>query len=171
MPELSEGSLTFSFPETWVVSKYDQWPYYKNQFKDSCLGNKAVDFMAFDPQNGTLWMIEVKDYRIHGRTKTLSIWDEIALKTRDTLAGLVSAIVHKEYAEFVFVRLVTHVRKFRVVLHLEQPAMPSKLFPRPFDNAKLQQKIKQLIKPIDAHPKVMSISTISSSAWQVKKST
>jgi hypothetical protein len=34
MPELSEGSLTFSFPETWVVSKYDQWPYYKNQFKD-----------------------------------------------------------------------------------------------------------------------------------------
>ncbi|MDR3569923.1 MAG: DUF559 domain-containing protein [Syntrophobacteraceae bacterium] len=45
-------------------------------------------------------------------------------------------------------------KSIRVVLHLEQPTRNSKLFPRAIDPAAIQQKLKQLLKAIDAHPKV-----------------
>ena len=42
-----------------------------------------------------------------------------------------------------------------VVLRLEQPAVLSKLFPRVADPANLTQKLKQLLKPVDPHPRVV----------------
>ena len=39
-------------------------------------------------------LIEVKDYRFHPRTKPIPLCDEVALKVRDTLAGLAAARVN-----------------------------------------------------------------------------
>lgn len=46
--------------------------------------------LAFIEAN-TLWLIEVKDYRQHHRTKTIPLIDELAAKLQDTLnSGLMS---------------------------------------------------------------------------------
>jgi len=45
-------------------------------------------------------------------------------------------------------------RRMRIVLQIMQPAVHSKLFPQVIDPSKVQQKLKSIVKSIDAHPKV-----------------
>lgn len=163
---IQEGRLLFEFPYGWEVSKYDQWSFYKNRFKDCCNGNKGVDFVAFSSDK-CLWLIEVKDYRNDRRTKEIYLWDEVALKTRDTLAGLVAAKMATDHSEHGLAKELLKAAKIRVVLHLEQPAMHTKLFPRVFDLSKVRQKLRQILKPIDAHPMVTEISHGNAAFWAV----
>ena len=58
-------------------------------------------------------------------------------------------------------------RQYRVVLHLEQPLKHSRLRPRAINPADIQQKLRQLIKPIDAHPIVVERSDMNSLVWKV----
>jgi hypothetical protein len=57
--------------------------------------------------------------------------------------------------------------RLRVVLHLEQPAKHSTLFPRAIDPANVQQRLKQLIKAIDPHPLVIEMGRMNGVAWTV----
>jgi hypothetical protein len=170
MAALVEGSLEFSFLETWVITKYDDWPFYQNRFKDCCCGNKAVDFLALEPNTTTLWLIEVKDYRQHRRNKGINLWDEIAVKARDTLAGLFAAKANTTHEEQSLASRFADANALRIVLHLEQPRTHSKLFPRAFDLANVELKLKQLLKPIDAHPKVVETGEMRGLAWTVVSS-
>ena len=166
MPRLEEDKLACEFPDTWQITKYDDWAFYRNQFQSSCCGNKGMDFLGFNPQEQTLWMIELKDYRVGKRgVDKIPLWDEIAIKTRDTLAGLFAAKVEVGHHDHRFAVLSVTAGKFRVVLHLEQPATHSKLFPRVYDRADVQQKIKQLVKPIDAHPHVVDLDNMAHVPW------
>jgi hypothetical protein len=159
MPKLVEGNLTFQFPEGWEVGKLDDWGFYRNQFarlgsdlRVSCarcdvelkcqacgtpktLGIKAVDIVARAP-NGTLWLLEVKDYRTSSRTKVIDLADEVALKVRDSMAALLAAATNaKEDEEKSLARSSIQCTRLRVGLHLEQPKKHSKLFPRALDLA------------------------------------
>ena len=167
MTSLSEMDLTFSFPDSWRATKYDGWPYYQNRFKDRCLGSKAVDFLAIAPYRKTLWLIEVKDYRSHRRAKDISMWDEMALKVKDTLAGLVASKMDATHDQHQFAADCLDATRIRVVLHLEQPAQDSKLFPRPYNVANVEDKLRQLLKPIDAHPVVAEMAVPQNLAWRV----
>src|SRR5580658_7553554 len=151
MQRLIEGKLACAFRDDWLVSKYDQWAFYRNQFQNCCMGNKGMEFLAFEPQDRTLWLIEIKDYRRFRRAKEIALWNEVALKARDTLAGLFAAKVAIGHNDYDFARQSATARKLRVVLHLEQPRTHSKLFPRIYDPADVQQKLKQLVRPIDPH--------------------
>jgi len=167
MATLYEGSLAFSFPDTWRVAKYDGWAFYRNQFKDSCLGCKAVDFLAIDPDRSELWLIEVKDYRRSPREKNITMWDEMALKTLHTLAGIFAAKCNAvDEAKEIATQCLACTR-LRAVLHLQQPIQHSRLFPRVFNPADVQQKIRQLLRPIDAHPRVMEMDYMQGAAWTV----
>lgn len=159
MQRLNEAKLACDFPDAWSVTKYDDWAFYRKQFRDSCRGNKGMDFLGFDPAEMTLWMIELKDYRQFRRTKDdkISLWDEVAIKARDTLAGLFAAKVEAGCDDHAFARRSLTATKLRVVLHFEQPVSHSKLFRRAYDPADVQQKLKQLVKPIDSHPSVVEI--------------
>jgi hypothetical protein len=163
---LKEGILSFTFPADWSVTKYDDWPYYRKQFQKCCSGNKAVDFIAI--ANREVWLIEVKDFRsVKRREKELPLWDEIAIKVRDTLAGLVAAKFSDSHDQQTFANNALNASRIKVVLHLEQPSTHSKLFPRIFDRADVLQKLKQLIKPIDAHPLVIESSEMNGVSWTV----
>jgi hypothetical protein len=164
---LEEEKLACDFPDAWNVTKYDAWAFYRNQFRDSCRGNKGMDFLGFEPAAKTLWMIELKDYRQFPRTKDdkISLWDEVAIKARDTLAGLFAANVEVGCDNHDFARQSLTAAKLRVVLHLEQPPSHSKLFPRVYDPADIQQKLKQLVKPIDAHPRVIELKNMIHVPW------
>lgn len=56
MPDVIEGQLRFQFPEGWVVSKFDDTPWYREEIKTTV---KSMDILATSEQ--THWWIEVKD--------------------------------------------------------------------------------------------------------------
>ena len=158
MRRFDEGGLRFEFDGD-EAGKYDEWRFYQRRFKDSCNGNKAVDFVYVEADR--TWLIEVKDYRQHLRTKPGDLADEVAIKVRDTLAGLAAAKLNADdQDERRLARHALQKSKLRVVLHLEQPANPSKLFLRIVDPSKLKQKLKQKLKAIDPHPCVVDRNSL-----------
>jgi len=82
--------MTLTMPAGWWVWKYDDSAFHRNQFQSFAGGSKAVDAVAM-ATGDVLWLIELKDYRHHPRTKPSSVFAEVALKVRATLAGLAIA--------------------------------------------------------------------------------
>lgn len=153
---IDEKRLRFTFPENCRSVKYDAWSYYRNQFQKAFGASKAVDILCIAPNPSTLWLLEVKDYRLHRRTKVMDLGDEVAFKVRDTLAGLLAARIHAgDDSEKAFADRAVKTRSIRVVLHLEQPRKHSRLFPRSIDPADMVLKLKQRLKAVDPHPKIV----------------
>ncbi len=125
-----------------------------NQFIKMADGIKAMDLAYIDGQ--TFWLIEVKDYRVHRRTKSIELPDEIADKLRNTLAGLWAAKCNaNDPDEKRFAAAAIKVKRIRVVLHLEESPYLGRLAPAKSLKAGLQQKMKQKLKSVDAHPCVV----------------
>ena len=167
--KLAEDRLTFTFPDDkGQASKYDDWSFYRNQMTNAFGGAKAVDMIWIDQQQ--TWLIEIKDYRTSRRIKPIDLGEEVALKVRDTLAGLVAAKSNaSDAAERRFAAAALKKITFRVVLHLEQPRKHSKLFPRAIDPSKVKLKLKQWLKAIDAHPSVVDQHSLTPSMeWSVE---
>ena len=165
---IAEGALTFTFAADAEASKYDDWSFYRNQFQQGCFtDNKAVDLLC--ELNRSAWLMEVKDYRAHARTKAVDLADEVAIKVRDTLAGLVAASVGaNDPVERAFARRMVRAQRMRVVCHIEQPAKASRLRPRVIEPDKLKLKLRTLLKAIDAHPIVMDRSSAAATLpWVV----
>lgn len=160
MTSITEGALTFTFAASANASKYDDWSFYRNQFQNACYrDNKAVDLMCRERDQA--WVIEVKDYRQNRRTKAVELADEIAIKVRDSLAGLVAAQTKaNDQNESCFARGMLQTATIRVVCHIEQPAKSSKLRPRAIELDKLQDQLRRLLKAIDPHPMVMDCSSV-----------
>lgn len=167
MADIFVDGLTFSFPDGWKISKYDDWSYYRRQFSCMWAEIKSLDLLAVDLQrNG--WLIEVKDYRIHQRTKPSDLAEEVAKKVFDTLAALPPARVYANNDdERGMAQALLKVKRYRVVLHLEQPTKSSKLFPRVIDPAKVKQKLRKLLKPIDSHPMITEMAKMYNLCWSV----
>lgn len=160
--------LEFDFPNGWSASKYDEWSYYRNQFRKMRNEIKSIDLLAQDLSD-TVWLIEAKDYSQQPRTKPSSLAEEVASKVFDTLAALLPAAVNANDAQEVgAARSALGAKRLRVVLHLEQPAKHSKLFPRAINPADVQQELRRLLKPIDAHPVVAEKAAMRSLAWSVR---
>lgn len=169
MSIINVDGLDFDFPLGWFVSKYDEWAFYRNQFSRMWNGIKALDLLAVDDASLTTgWLIEVKDYRINPRTKPSDLADEVACKVFDTLAALSPARVNaSDLVEADMAKRMVRVKRYRVVLHLEQPAKTSKLRPRAINPADIQLKLRQMLKPVDAHPFVAEKAKMGSLAWKV----
>ena len=168
MPTIEEGKQRFTFPDGWNVSKYDEWVHYRNHFIKVCIGVKAIDLLALEPR-GSCWLLEIKDYREHVRTKTIDLAEELAEKARDTLAGLVAAQFYaNDDSEKSSARQALRSKNLRLVLHLEQPTQQSKLFPRAISPAAVLQRLKQLVKAIDPHPLVVEMATMRYLPWSVR---
>lgn len=165
MPSITEGALTFQFPDSWQATKFDDWRFYRNQFQKIC-GAKAIDMLVITSDR-CMWMIEVKDYRVYPRTKTIELSEEVACKVRDSLAALVAARVNANDNEKAMSRAALACNRIRVVLHLEQPLQHSKLYPRAIDPAKIKQKLQQLLKAIDPHPQVVESGRLGNVGWSV----
>lgn len=148
--EIIEGHLKFTFSENISAKKYDETNFYRNSFNSTFGGTKAVDILCYTTD--IAWLIEVKDYRQHQRTKTIDLSEEIALKVRDTLAGIICMKTNAhQLDEKSFAKNFLKSQQLKVVLHLEQPQKSSKLFPKAIDISKLKQKMKPLLKAVDPH--------------------
>lgn len=159
---LTEGNLTFTFHPNSMSSKYDEWSHYRNQFQKTCGASKAVDIVL--AESGIAWLIEIKDFRQHARTKTIDLSEEIAIKVRDTIAGLVSAKCEAtDKDEKRCAKKLVQASKVRVVCHLEQPVKHSKLRPRAIEPSHLVLKLRTLLKAIDPHPAVVDSTSLHAS--------
>jgi hypothetical protein len=69
--------------------------------------------------------------------------------------------------EKAFAGEILSCTEIRVVVHLEQPATPSRLFPRAIKPADVLQRLKQLVKAIDPHPRVVEKAAMEGIPWKV----
>ena len=168
MMEIREGALTFSFPDHCEAGKYDDWAFYRNQFRSVAGGSKAVDILCL--ADGVTWLVEIKDYRRHRRTKSIALCDEVAIKVRDTLSGLAAASANANDADEQALarRALARRRRWRVALHLEQPNVASRLRPRAIDPASMKSKLRKGLKAIDAHPAIVDRQRSHSVPWTVQ---
>lgn len=166
--QVAVDSLTFTFPDGWLVSKYDEWGFCRD-FQKMKSGIKGVDLIAISP-NKTLWLIEAKDFRAHPRTKPIPLHEEVWQKVYDTLAALLPAKLNaSESVEQEFAGKILAASSIRVALQCEQPSKPSKLFPPSVSEADVQQKLKKMLKPIDPHPLVINRNrTHTAVEWTVQ---
>ncbi|MYH15284.1 MAG: hypothetical protein F4149_08925 [Gammaproteobacteria bacterium] len=169
MNTIVEGALTFRFPKGCQASKYDDWAFYRNQFQSVAKGCKAVDIVCITAD--ACWLLEIKDYRQDNRTKAIDIAQQLATKVRDTLAGLASAAKNAnstEERQFAH-QAVASSRRWRVALHLEQPATPRRLWPTPIDQSNMLKKLRtKSLKAVDAHPVIYDRNTLPSKVpWTV----
>lgn len=163
---LIEGRLSFELTGVNYADKYDDWRNYRNVFNQACGSSKAVDFVV--SKGNTLWLIEVKDYRRHQRTKPSELSDEVMLKVRDTMAGLVStAFIGVDTREKRVSRNALSRNKLRVLLHLEQPSNPSRLFPASHKPADILMELKQKLRFADCHPIVANRGNFPASVGRV----
>jgi hypothetical protein len=193
MLQVVEGSITFDFPTDFVVQKLDDTTFYKKHFQSlvqgpsedniqTCLknsqcnvakfalsGTKSVDFLAVDSQNSELWLIEVKDYRAHGRTKRIDLYDEIAQKVLASLACLLAMRANAAIPdERKFAELALKQTRLKVVLHLEQPEKDSKLYPQVVDPSNVRIKLRQKVRSIDSKAEYSSIAFTRNVPWDAQ---
>ncbi|MFT8420814.1 MAG: hypothetical protein ABF665_04755 [Gluconacetobacter sp.] len=164
---LQVDGLDFKFDDDWMVAKFDDWSFYRKQFSRMRNEIKSIDLIAASPDK-TSYFVEVKDYRVHRRTKPSDIGDEVSAKVFDTLAALLPAQVNaNDEEERKLAYRMLRGKRLKVVLHLEQPAKHSKLFPRTIDPANVVMKLRQRLKPIDAHPAVTNMAQMHGMPWVV----
>ena len=169
MTKIEEGDLRFSFPERCEAGRYDEWAFYRNQFQSVAGGSKAVDILCV--ADDAAWLIEVKDYRQHPRTKPSDLGDELAGKVRDTLAGLAAASANADcQEERTLAKRALERRRWRVVLHLEQPRVGPPVFPKAVNPASVLAKmLGRKLKAVDPHPMVLDRETRRSDIpWTVQ---
>lgn len=166
---IREGELNFNFEadDGSLATQYDTWSFYRNQFINVAGGTKAVDFIYIDQSDKACWLIEVKDYR-HPESvkiKPSELAEVVALKVRDTLSGLVAAKFNGIAQEEVNVAaLALKTQRVKVVLHMEQHHIRN----RYIEPADVLQKLKQMLKGIDAHPYVVNKNNLKNNMhWQV----
>lgn len=154
---IQEGKLMFEFP-TQDALKYDDSLFYRKHFINECsTDNAAVDFLYC--KGDTSWLIEVKDYRCHPRKNPSDLAKDVARKVRDTLAGVaVARLAVIDTATQAMAERFLKGNHYRVVLHLEQPKHPSRLNPTLYRPADLVDKLKQLVRAVDVHPKVVDMT-------------
>lgn len=160
---LQVARLTFTFPAGWQASKYDDWSFYRNQFSRQHNGIQAVDVLASAP-NGTAYLIEVKDYRHPDTEKPSQLPQVIANKVLMTLAAMLPAKLNgNDPDERTIAAAMLTCRKLRVIAHIELP----KAHQPTVDLADLKQKLAQLLRAVDAHPKVVSKNHMPGLGWAV----
>ena len=169
MTEIEEGGLKFSFPDHCEATKYDDWAFYRRQFQSVAGSSKAVDILCL--AQDASWLVEIKDYRHHPRTKPINLGDEVANKVRDTLAGLAAASANaNDMDERGLAERALSKRQWRVALHLEQRAvLTSPLRPQAINPANVLKKLRMNLKAIDTQPVVLSLQRLGSGIpWTVQ---
>lgn len=164
MPVLQIERLTFAFPAHWQASKFDDWGFYRNHFVRQRNDIQAVDILALSPDQ-IAFFIEVKDYRHPQAEKPSALPESIANKVFCTLAALLPARLNGNTLEHerTLSQAVLNCHRLHVVVHIEQPVAH-----QPKVNlADIKQKLKQLLRAIDAHPKIVSMQRPQTMAWLV----
>lgn len=171
--DISVDSRIFHFDDSWLVMKYDDTPYYQRHLKNKSgwkRGMKGVDLIAYNPADGTLYLIESKDYRKYRRKKEISPEQEFFDKVMDTFTGIIpTALCSTTFSagEKQLQQGIQNAKNLRLIYQFEQPAKHSKLFPRVYDPDDIQRKLRQELKCFDPHTLVIEAANQNKVLWTV----
>ena len=144
--------MRLTVPAGGWIWKYDDSVFHQGGFQNFAGGSKAVDAVALEP-DGTLWLIELKDYRRNPRRKPSSVFDEMASKVRSTLAGLAVARVSAGDAkERTRAGQALGCARLRVVLQLAQAGKQHRLFRQVVDPVDGDIQLRRAVKQVDSQP-------------------
>lgn len=168
---LREGSFDYEFPVGWQALKWDDSNFHQKHFQSFGGSSKAAEFVAFDEK--TLWLIECKDFRPNGRSKTVDLCDEIAQKFRATLAGLVCARNAQETQMRQFARSALKKTDIRCVVHWEHPAKPHRLWPTEnMSRSDMRDKLRQRLKVADTKAELGNQKQLAATVpWKITPAT
>ncbi len=141
MSTFIEQDQVFIFPEDWQVEAYESTDHAKKTMQNfrfhvrverhpqeiwsaKKIAQVPIDFVAIIPATKTLLLIEVKDYRRRIPNESVlpsHLADQVAWKTRDTLAGLAIAASRTTSDLHTFAQQAMTCSKIRVVLDLRWP--------------------------------------------------
>jgi hypothetical protein len=157
----AEGALVFEFGHGWIVEKYDDHPAYRQGIERLRgraqidvdgrahaleLGTKAIDFVGL--WESEVHFIEVKDFRGHRienkqRIRNGDLAVEVALKVRDTIAGIVGACQKPGGEPWQpFVEAFAKRGRPRVCLWLEEDTLGRREMKRGHPGIALQQELE-----------------------------
>lgn len=128
MPNIiNEGTLRFTFPDSWLTVKYDDTEFYRKNLEPAGSKLKAVDILAVPlDRKGNLILIEIKDFRGYARQNKNRIESgeltaEVIEKAMHTLAALylVKYCGIPELTDFVGNNL-TPPQKIELILFMEE---------------------------------------------------
>jgi hypothetical protein len=169
MESVDVDGIRFTFASGWLVSRWDESAFHL-RFCNVGSGTKSCDLVAIPPEGDEIWLVEVKDYSEHGRMKSIALETEVAEKVKGTLSGLWAAWNQANADdERDLARRARRRKEIRVVLHLEQRAVASRLFPGIKLGADFQMKLKQAVHPIDPHPVVSSVARPGKVVWSTER--
>ncbi|WP_439834885.1 hypothetical protein [Aeromonas caviae] len=168
MSEIKEGNLTFSFPDSALATKFDEWRFL-NEYQKEHQGTKAVDILAMEDELAKVcWFVEIKDYRDRPKIKLVELVDAVNQKVRDSLCVLDVAKTSAVGIERDCAHSASSVTHRRVVLHIEPLPSTSKIFPTTKDFPNLKMLLKSRLNDIDPSPIVMYQQTKKSGVfWSV----
>lgn len=166
MIRICEGCLQFWFPANCAATQYDRWTFYRKRFQNMAGGSKAVDMVCLT--GDAAWLIEVKDYSVHCRTKPTDLLNEVARKVRDTLAGLAAACKNADDPkEKDFARRALDKQKWNVVLHMEQPPMQRRLGGPTIEPLDVATRLGRMLRAVDPRPRVLDRNSSDAVPWTV----
>ncbi|MDD5277610.1 MAG: hypothetical protein PHR16_16210 [Methylovulum sp.] len=164
--DIQEGNLLFSFK--FDAIKFDDSQYYREHFIKIQNGISAVDILAVDGNIG--YLIEVKDYT-HPDSEELKLndlIDAIVKKIISTLSAILPMKMNAHHqTEKDLASLFCKTNEVKIFLHLELPPPTSKLQQSTWSFQNIQMKLKNKLKPIDAHPKVVAKKCPNRFPWTV----
>jgi hypothetical protein len=173
MIRLEEGAFHYEFPNGWEAMKWDATDFHQKRFQSFGGSSKAAEFAAYSTASTDkeLWLIECKDFRPNGRSKTIELADEIAQKFKATLAGLVCARNDEEEGMRRFARMALKKTAIRCAVHWEHPiSRPHRLWPAGTTRPNEQLKLRQRLAVADAEAILGNKDQINSvMAWKVSQ--
>ena len=162
--ELPEGNLKFNFE--FDAIKFDDSQYYQNHFKKIQNGIAAVDFLTVSQNIG--YLIEIKDYT-HPDTKDLNPHDLIEVIINKVTSTLAAILPMKNNAsiesEKKIASLFAKSSQIQVIFHIERPPPRRTLTQSCYNLQKMELSLKERLKPIDAHPKIISKENLKGLPW------
>lgn len=166
--EIQEGNLIFSFE--FDAIKFDDSLYYREHFSKIKNGIAAVDILAVD--NCTGYLIEIKDYT-HPDTESLESTKLIEAIVNKVVSTLAAILPMKNNAtsddEKTLAKKFSKASQIQIVLHIENPPQRRTLKQSCYNFQEMEASLKMRLKPIDAHPKIVSKDNLKGLPWKVTR--
>lgn len=164
--EIQEEMLCFNF-EFYAI-KFDDSQYYREHFIKIKNNIAAVDILAVNDSIG--YLIEIKDYK-HPDTKNLTPSELIEITVNKVISTLAAILLMKNNAvnedEKTIAKKFSKVSQIQIVLHIEKPPPRRTLKQSCWDFQAIEKSLKKRLKPIDAHPKIVSKENLKGLPWEV----
>jgi len=165
--EIQEGNLTFNFEFNAI--KFDDSQYYREHFSKIKNGIAAVDILAVNDDIG--YLIEIKDYT-HPDTENLTMTNLVDTIVSKVISTLAAMLPMKNNAnnndEKQIAALFSQLNNIKIFFHIELPPPRNSLKQSCYDLKEIENLLKKKLKPIDAHPKVISKSS-KNLPWTVSR--